>query len=148
MEKIVSIRELKNNFLELCSELSTDDSKSLLDLENTEKIENIMSKYCTQTYPLSKVILMFHRYAGIAFISAEFIVNTKLYINDSKDKYIVLSLVKKPDPDEVSIVYSNVDYLSKFPTRPITIKEIITFLETDDIELTLTEFYKKRRTFF
>jgi len=148
MEKIVSIRELKKNFLELCNDISNDDSKALLDLKNTEKIEDIIRPFCTENYPISKVILMYHRYASIAFISAEFIKNAKVYIDDVMDKYIVLAMVNKPDPDEVSVVYSNVDALSKFPTRAITIKDIISFLEADDVELVLKDFYKKRPTFF
>ena len=148
MEKIVSTRELKKNFLELCSNLSNDDSKALLDLKNTEKIESIMKPFCTEDYPISKVILMYHRYASIAFISAEFIKNAKVYIDDIMNNYIVLALVNKPDPNEVSIVYSNIDALSKFPTRAISMKDIISFLESDNVEDVLREFYKKKLTFF
>jgi len=148
MEKIVSTRELKKNFLELCNEISNDDSKALLDLKNTEKIEFMLKPYCTEEYPIRKVLLTYHRYASIAFISAEFVKNAKVFIDDVLTKYIVLALVNKPDPDEVSVVYSNVDALSKFPTRAISIKEIIIFLESENIEESLKEFYKNKQLFF
>lgn len=148
MEKIVSTRELKRNFLELCNDISNNDSKALLDFKDVEKIEDIIKPFCTEDYPVSKVLLMYHRYASIAFLSAEFIKNAKVYINDDLTNYIVLALVNKPDPDEVSIVYSNIDALSKFPTRAISIKDIISFLEARDIESTLREFYKKRPSLF
>ena len=148
MEKIVSTRELKRNFLELCNELSNQESKSLVHLENTEDIERRFVQFCTLEYPIQRVLLMFHRYSCIAFVSAEFMVNTKIYIDDLKSKYILIALVKKEDPDEVSIVYSNVEPLSRFPTRAISIKDIISFLEADDIETTLLEFFKKRKTFY
>ena len=148
MEKIVSIRELKKNFLELCNNISNEDSKALLELKGLEKIETMLKPYCTADYPIQKVILMYHRYASIAFISAEFIVNAKVYIDDLLSKYIVLAMVIKPNSDEVSIVYSNIDALSKFPTRAISIKDIISFLEAKDIETTLKEFYKKRPVLF
>lgn len=148
MEKIVSTRELKKNFLELCNDISNEDSKALLDFKDIEKIEDIMKPYCTEEYPLSKVLLMYHRYTSIAFISAEFIKNAKIFIDDSLTDYIVLALVNKPDPDEVSIVYSNIDALSKFPTRAISMKDIISFLEAKDIEKTLKEFYKNRPSLF
>lgn len=148
MEKIVSTRELKKNFLELCEIISNDDSKALLDFKNIEKIEDIMKPFCTEDYPLNKVLIMYHRYSSIAFISAEFVKNAKVFIDDSLSKYIVLALVNKPDPNEVSIVYSNVDALSKFPTRAISIKDIISFLEADNIEETLKIFYKNRPSLF
>jgi hypothetical protein len=148
LEKIVSTRELKKNFLELCNEISNEDSKALLDLKNTEKIEFMLKPYCTDEYPMRKVLILYHRYASIAFISAEFVKNAKIYIDDVLTKYVVLALVNKPDPDEVSVVYSNVDALSKFPTRAISIKDIITFLESDNIEDNLKEFYKKKQLFF
>lgn len=147
MEKIESIRELKRNFLELCEELSNDDSKALLDMKNTDKIEEILRPFCTPDFPLNKVLIMYHRYACVAFISAEFIKNAKVYIDETLSKYIVLALVNKPDPDEVSVVYSNVDALSKFPARAISMKDIISFLEARDIEETLKEFFKNRPLF-
>jgi hypothetical protein len=148
MEKIVSTRELKKNFLELCNEISNDDSKALLDLKNTEKIEFMLKPYCTDEYPLRQVLLTYHRYACIAFISAEFVKNAKVFIDDVLTKYVVLALVNKPDPDEVSVVYSNVDALSRYPTRAISIKNIIEFLESDDIEGRLKEFYKNKVMLF
>ncbi|ADG92991.1 hypothetical protein Arnit_1333 [Arcobacter nitrofigilis DSM 7299] len=148
MEKIVSTRELKKNFLELCNEISNDDSKALLDLKNTEKIEFMLKPYCTEAYPIRKVLILYHRYACVAFISAEFVKNAKVYIDEVLTKYIVLALVNKPDPDEVSVVYSNVDALSKFPTRAISIKDIIEYLESENIEESLREFYKKKQLFF
>lgn len=148
MEKIVSKRELKGNFLELCEALSNDDSKALLDMKNLDKIEENLKPFCTSEFPLNKVLIMYHRYANVAFISAEFIKNAKVYIDDTLSKYIILSLVNKPDPDEINVVYSNVDALSKFPSRAISIKDIISFLETDNIEETLKEFFKKKPTLF
>lgn len=148
MEKIISTRELKKNFLELCEDLSNDDSKALIDMKNTEKIEEKLKPFCTEDYPLNKVLLMYHRYAAIAFISAEFIKNAKVYIDNTLTNYIVLALVNKTDPDEVSVVYSNVDALSKFPTRAISIKDIISFLEARDIESSLKEFYKHKPKLF
>lgn len=147
MEKIVSTRELKRNFLELCNALSNQESKSLVHLENTQDIENKIAQFCTLEYPIQKVLLIFHRYASIAFVSAEFMVNAKIFINESKTKYIIIALVKKDDPDCVSIVYSNVEPLSRFPSREIAIKDIIGFLEEDDVETQLLNFYKTRKTF-
>lgn len=148
MEKIVSTQQLKRNFLELCNNLSNEESKSLVHLENTQEIEKKFSQFCTLEYPIQKVLLMFHRYSSIAFVSAEFMVNAKIFIDDTKTKYILIALVQKEDPDEVSIVYSNVEALSRFPSRAISIKDIIGFLEEDDIEASLLEHFKKRKTFY
>lgn len=146
MNKIVSIKELKRNFLELCSALSNEESKTLVNLENTEIIENKIIHLCTLEFPIKKVLLFYHRYASIAFVSAEFMKNAKIFINDEKTKYILIAL-KQIDSDCVSIVYSNVDALSKYPSRAITIKEIISFLEESDVETALLEFFKRRKSF-
>lgn len=146
MDKIVSKKELKRNFLELCSSLSNEESKTLVNLENTESIENMIAHFCTLEFPIQKVLLYYHRYAGIAFVSAEFMKNAKIFINDVKSKYILIAL-KQKDSDSVSIVYSNVDALSKYPSRAISIKEIISFLEESDVEAALLEFFKRRKTF-
>ncbi len=146
MDKIVSKKELKRNFLELCSILSNEESKTLVHLENTQDIENKISHFCTLEFPIQKVLLLYHRYAGIAFVSAEFMKNAKIFINEAKTKYILIAL-KQKDTDFVSIVYSNVDELSRYPSRAISIKEIISFLDEEDVEKALLSFFKTRKTF-
>lgn len=146
MDKIVSQKELKRNFLELCSNLSNDESKTLVHLENTAVIENKIAQFCTLEYPIQRVLMSYHRYAGIAFVSAEFMKNAKIFIDANKSKYILIAL-KQKDTDNVSIVYSNVDALSRYPSRAISIKEIISFLDESDVESSLLNFFKTRKTF-
>lgn len=132
---------LRTNFLEFAASISNEDSKALIDYDNTEDLKDKLIEFCTEEFPFEKVVLIFHRYACIAYLSAEFIKNAKVYLDDNKKDFILLSFIKDSEPDAVSIVYSNVKSLSQYPSFPITVKDIISFLESDDVSFSLRNFY-------
>ena len=134
---------LRTNFLEFAANISNEDSKALIDYDNTEILKEKLEEFCTCEYPFEKVVLIFHRYACIAYLSAEFIKNAKIYLDDTKKDFILLSYVKDSEPDAVSIVYSNINSLSQYPTFPITVKDIISFLESDNVTFSLRNYYLK-----
>ena len=83
---------LRTNFLEFAASISNEDSKALIDFDNTEILKDKLIEFCTDEYDFEKVVLIFHRYACIAYLSAEFIKNAKIYLDDTKKDYILLSL--------------------------------------------------------
>ena len=143
MKTIYSNAHLRSNFLQLVQDISNEDSKALIDLDNTEILREKLSEFCTQEFPFEKVVLIFHRYACIAYLSAEFIKNPKVYLDASKKEYVLLSYIKNSNPDAVSIIYSNIKSLSQNPTLPITIKDIIAFMECDNVAFELRNYYIK-----
>jgi hypothetical protein len=143
MKIIYSTNELKSNFLELAGNLSNEESRALIHLEHLDSLNEKLKPFCTAEFSLDKVLLIFHRYACIAYLSAEFIVNAKLYLDGTKQDFILLSMVKDSDPDAVSVVYSNIKALSMHPTFAITIKELISFAEMEDAALKLIDHFRK-----
>lgn len=134
---------IRTNFLEFAASISNEESKALIDYDNTLILKEKLEEYCTEAYPFEKVVLLFHRYACIAYLSAEFIKNAKIYLDDTKKDFILLSFIKESEPDAVSIVYSNIKSLSQYPAFPITVKDIISFLEEEDVLFCLRNFYLK-----
>lgn len=145
MKIITSTNELKYNFLELAEKLTPSQSQSLIDFDNTSELNLLLSSFCSKSYPIEKVLLIFHRYACVAYLSAEFIKNAKVYLDYRKENFILLSFLKENEPDDsVSVVYSNVKQLSQNPTKPILIKDLIGFLEQDNIKDLLISFYENK----
>lgn len=142
MKIIYSTNELKSNFLELAGNLTNEESRSLIHLEELDALSQKLQTFCTPDFPIEKVLVVFHRYACIAYLSAEFIVNAKLYLDGNKQDFILLSMIKDSEPDAVSVVYSNIKALSMHPTLPITIKELIGFVEKEDAALKLIEHFR------
>lgn len=141
MDKIETVNVLKLNFLELWKNISDEETQSLILYKNTVAIENKIKNHCTDTFPIEKVILVFHAYASIAYLSAELIVNAKIFLDEKQEKYILLSRKIVDQNLMFSIVYSNIKELSKYPALGISVDNMIEFLESDNAIEQLKEYY-------
>jgi hypothetical protein len=141
MEKIETVHVLKLNFLEVWKTISEEETQTLITFTHTSAIENKIKNYCTPTFPLEKVILTFHSYASIAYLSAELIVNAKIFLDTKKEKYILLARKIINNTLMFSIVYSNIKELSKYPALGISVDNMIEFLESDTSIEQLKEYY-------
>jgi len=141
MEKIETVNMLKLNFLELWKTISEEETQSLILYTNTTAIENKIKSHCTEAFPLEKVILTFHCYASIAYLSAELIVNAKIFLDSKKEKYILLARKIIDNALMFTIVYSNVKELSKYPAFGISVDNMIEFLQSDSSIERLKEYY-------
>lgn len=142
MEKIESINTLKLNFLELWKNISEEETQSLIMYEDTKLIENRVKNRCTEEFNLKKVILVFHSYASIAYLSAELIVNAKIFLDTKKEKYILLARKIIDNNLMFCIVYSNIKELGQYPALGISVDNMIEFLESDNAILQLKHYYK------
>ena len=143
MKIMYSNAHLRTNFLEFASDISNEDSKALIDFDNVDILKEKLIEFCTKEFSFEKVVMIFHRYACIAYLSAEFIKNAKIYLDDSKQEYILLSYIPNSEPDAVCIIYSNIKSLSQNPTLPITVKDLIAFMESDNVAFELRNYYIK-----
>ena len=143
METIKTTQELKRNFLEIWREISPEDIDSLINYESNIIIEKKIKKQCTKEFPLNKVLLIFHAYACIAYITAEIKVNVKIYIDCNKKDFMLLTYKKNSNPDTCSIVYSTIQDLCNYPFYPVPVKDIFEFIENSNIVNGLIDFYKK-----
>jgi len=125
-------QKLKLNFLEFWKNISNEDTQTLVSLENTTVIKNKISKYCTDGYSIDKVLLVFHSYASVAYLSAERIVNAKIYFDITKTQFIILARKTDCETFCFSIVYSNISSLSKYPTLAIPADNVLDYLESDN----------------
>lgn len=141
MDKIESVNILKLNFLELWKNISDEETQSLILFTNTTVIENKIKNYCTETFPLEKVLLTFHSYASIAYLSAELIVNAKIFLDTKKQMYVLLARKIIDNNLMFSIVYSNIKELGKYPAFGISVDNMIEFLESDNAIEQLKEYY-------
>lgn len=143
MKKIVDQQTLKMNFLEIWRGISPEDTMALLEFDKMGVIEQKLKKYCTKEYPMSRVLLVYHAYASIAYITAEIKVNAKIYLDILKKNFMILSYKKNSNPDTCSVVYSNIQVLCNYPFYPVPVKEIFEFIEDDNIIDGLTGFYEE-----
>lgn len=141
MEIIHTVQQLKLNFLEIWKQISNDDTQALMNLVNTQAIQNRIEPFCSEAFPLSKVLLTFHAYALIAYLSAEIIVNAKIFLDDKKQKYILLGRKKSSEGIMFCIVYSNVKHLGQHPGHGICVDNMIAFLESSDPIQRLQTYY-------
>ncbi len=141
MDMTADTQKLKLNFLEFWRNISPEDTQSLISLENTNLVKNKINKYCDNTFSLDKVLLVFHSYASVAYLSAELIVNAKIYLDITKTKYIILARKHDCETFCFSIVYSNITALSKYPTRAIPSDNILNYLESNDAIQNFKDFY-------
>lgn len=144
MEIISSTQKLKMLFLDIWQGISKEDTKSLITLNNCEDISKKISKYCTKDFPIEKVLLAFHSYASIAYLSAELCVNAKIFLDVKKNNFILASYVQGHEPDAFCLVYSNIKALSQHPTKPMLVKDLISFVESDDVIEKLLSFYLRK----
>lgn len=143
MDTAKDTQKLKLNFLEFWRNISAEETQSLITLENTVLVKNKINKYCEKTYSLDKVLQVFHAYANVAYLSAERIVNAKIYFDTAKTKYMILARKVDCKVYSFSIVYSNISELSKFSTFPIPADNVLDYLESDEAITYLKEFYKE-----
>ncbi|MDX9797196.1 MAG: hypothetical protein WCY75_00435 [Sulfurimonadaceae bacterium] len=141
MEKIEAVHVLKLNFLEVWKNISEEETQSLITFTNTDVIENKIKNYCTDTFPLEKVILTFHAYASIAYLSAELIVNAKIFLDIKKEKYILLARKIIDNTLMFCVVYSNIKELSQYPALGISVDNMIEFLESNTSIEQLKKYY-------
>jgi hypothetical protein len=74
-------------------------------------------------------------------LSAELIVNAKIFLDTKKEKYILLARKIINNTLMFSIVYSNIKELSKYPALGISVDNMIEFLESDTSIEQLKEYY-------
>ncbi|WP_419770066.1 MAG: hypothetical protein ACNI3C_12130 [Candidatus Marinarcus sp.] len=141
MVKIESVQQLKLNFLDIWKDISEDDTQSLITLNNIATLENRIKPFCTEEYPLEHVMVIFHAYASVAYLSAELIVNAKIFLDYKKEKYILLARKEMEKSFCFSIVYSNIKELSRYPSFGIPIDNMIGYLENSDAINELKEYY-------
>ena len=91
MDSTNDTQKLKLNFLEFWSNISKEDTQALISLEHTVVVKNKISKFCDKIFTLDKILLVFHSYASVAYLSAERVVNAKIFLDISKTKYIILA---------------------------------------------------------
>lgn len=143
MKKIVDQQTLKMNFLEIWRGISPEDTQALLEFDKLGVIEQKLKKYCTKEYPMSRVLLTYHAYASIAYITAEIKVNAKIYLDFLKRNFMILSYKKNSNPDTCSVVYSNIQELCNYPFYPVPVKEIFEFVEEDNTIDGLLAYYEE-----
>lgn len=143
MKHFRSTQDLKKNFLEIWKGISYEDTQALLCLEKTGVIEAKVKKYCTKEYPIQRVLLIFHAYASIAYITAELKVNAKIYLDYLKRDFMLLSYKKNSNPDTCSIVYSTKQVLCNYPFYPVPVKDIFECIEGESVTDDLVEFYRR-----
>lgn len=146
MHETNDTQKLKLNFLEFWKNISNEDTQTLITLENTAVVENKISKYTSENYSISKILLVFHSYASIAYLSAERIVNAKIYFDVIKTKYIILARKMDCDTFCFSIVYSNISELSRYPTKAIPADNVLDYLERDNAIQLFKEYLFNKRT--
>ena len=142
METITSADILKKNFLELFKNLAPEDTQALLEYRKSVIIEKKIKRYCTKAYPLSKVLLIFHTYACMAFITAELKVNAKVFLDERKKDFMLVSYKKNSNPDTCSIVYSTIQDLCNYPFFPIPVSKIFTLVENNQLIDGLRSYFK------
>lgn len=143
MEIINTKEQLKRNFLELFRNLDPEDIQALLDYRRSVIIEKRIKKYCTKEYPLPRVLLIFHAYASIAYITAELKVNAKIFLDSNKKDFMILSYKKNSNPNTCSIVFSTVQALCNYPFFPVPVNDIFDFIEEGKVIDGLVGFYEK-----
>jgi len=146
MDETNDTQKLKLNFLEFWRNISIDDTQALVTLENITIVKNKLTKYCNEDYTIDKVLLVFHAYASVAYLSAERIVNAKIYFDVTKTRYMILARKTDADTFCFSIVYSNVSDLSKHPTTAIPADNVLDYLEHDDAILKFKDYYSSLKT--
>lgn len=132
MDEVSGTQDLKLSFLEFWKNISNEDTQTLITLENTAVVINKITKYTNENHNIDKVLQVFHSYASIAYLSAERIVNAKIYFDVTKTKYIILARKTDCDTFCFSIVYSNISELSRYPTKAIPADNVLDYLERDN----------------
>lgn len=143
MEIINSTQQLKKNFLEIFKEIAPEDTQALLDYRKSVILEKKIKKYCTKEFPMDRVLLVFHSYASIAYITAELKVNAKIYLDYNKKDFMLLSYKKNSNPDTCSVVFSTIQKLCNYPFFPIPVKEIFDFIENENTVEGLSGYFEK-----
>jgi hypothetical protein len=143
MKHFRNTQDLKMNFLEIWRGISAEDTQALLNLEKMGVIEAKVKKYCTKEFPIQRVLLIFHAYASIAYITAELKVNAKIYLDYLKRDFMLLTYKKNSKPDTCSIVYATQQELCNHPFYPVPVKDIFECIEGQSVIADLVEFYKK-----
>lgn len=141
MEKIESVQQLKLTFLELWKDISDEETQLLLNYEHLDALKNRFMQASSDDFSIDKILLTFHAYASIAYLSAELIVNAKIYLDNAKNNYILLARKHIDDIFQFCIVYSNVKALSSHPGIGIPIDNMIGYLESQNSIDELTNFY-------
>lgn len=144
MEKITTVGQLKLAFLDMWKDISDEETQALLTYDKLQNIEKRYKDAVTQEFPIEKIILVFHAYASIAYLSAELIVNAKIYLDTKKENYILLARKQTEKSFQFSIVYSNLKELSSHPGLGIPIDNMIGYLEDNSPLDSLKNYYKEQ----
>jgi len=141
MQKITNTQELKRNFLEVWKECTSEDREALVNFERVDYFKIKLEAYFSSTYDFEKVLLAYHSYASIAYVTAELKVNSKVFLDFKKEKFMILSYKKNSNPDTCSIVYSNIPALCEYPFFPVPVMNIIDCIESKDAIANLLKYY-------
>lgn len=144
MEKINTVGQLKLAFLDMWKEISDEETQALLTYDKVQNIEKRYKDVVTESFPIEKIVLVFHAYASIAYLSAELIVNAKIYLDSKKENYILLARKQTGNSFQFSIVYSNIKELSSHPGLGIPIDNMIGYLESDSPLDSLKNYYNEQ----
>ncbi|RXJ60812.1 hypothetical protein [Candidatus Marinarcus aquaticus] len=144
MEKINTVGQLKLAFLDMWKEISDEETQALLTYDKLLNIEKRYKDVVTESFPIEKIVLVFHAYASIAYLSAELIVNAKIYLDNKKENYILLARKQTENSFQFSIVYSNIKELSSHPGLGIPIDNMIGYLEGDSPLDSLKNYYNEQ----
>jgi len=143
MQKITNTQELKRNFLEVWKECTNEDRDALVSFEKKEYFKIKLDAYLSEVFTYEKVLLAYHSYASIAYVTAELKVNSKVFLDFNKEKFMILSYKKNSNPDTCSIVYSNIPSLCQYPFFPVPVMNIIDCIESNNAVNKLLEYYDK-----
>lgn len=141
MQKITNTQELKRNFLEVWKECTNEDREALVNFEKIEYFKVKLEAYLSEEFTYEKVLLAYHSYASIAYVTAELKVNSKVYLDFKKEKFMILSYKKNSNPDTCSLVYSNIPSLCQYPFFPVPVMNIIDCIESNDVINKLVDYY-------
>ena len=141
MQKITNTQELKRNFLEVWKECINEDREALVNFEKIEYFKVKLEAYFSENFTYEKVLLAYHSYASIAYVTAELKVNSKVYLDFKKEKFMILSYKKNSNPDTCSLVYSNISSLCQYPFFPVPVMNIIDCIESNDVINKLVDYY-------
>ncbi|NQY22292.1 MAG: hypothetical protein HRT40_13505 [Campylobacteraceae bacterium] len=143
MQKIYNTQDLKRNFLDIWKNSSIEDRDALVNFEKKEYFRIKIEEFSSPEFSFEKILLAYHSYASIAYVTAELKVNSKVFLDYKQKKYMILSYKKNSNPDTCSIVYSNIQNLCQYPFFPVPVMNIIDCIESDDVINNLINYYNK-----
>ena len=143
MQKIYNTQDLKRNFLDIWKNSSIEDRDALVNFEKKEYFRIKIKELSSTEFTFEQILLAYHSYASIAYVTAELKVNSKVFLDYKQKNYMILSYKKNSNPDTCSIVYSNIPSLCQYPFFPVPVMNIIDCIESSDVVNNLINYYNQ-----